>query len=118
MRELPHNRMAYFPSALLRFIGRYDYSWTTFWTTASCIFIYNFMWQRGSSQGNVQVFEEAFPENCSGRATQGPLMDLKNLLMKSTTVSINRNLSGTWTIFTTGFSNRRTRNLQASVAFC
>ena len=32
MRELPHNSMAYFPSALLRFIGRYDYSWTTFWT--------------------------------------------------------------------------------------
>ena len=28
MRELPHNRRAYFPSALLRFIGRYIYSWT------------------------------------------------------------------------------------------
>ena len=28
MRELPHNRGAYFPSALLRFIGRYNYSWT------------------------------------------------------------------------------------------
>ena len=138
----------------LQFMGRYNYSWTTFWTTASCIFVYNCMWQHynwtfsftiacgnitvglrfglrllafpftiacgnaGSSQWNVQVFEEAFPENCSGKPTQGVANGLEKPLDESTTVSINRDLNETLIIFTTGLSNRRTLNLQASVAFC
>ena len=76
------------------------------------------MWQRGSSQWNVQVFEEAFPENCSGKPTQGVANGLEKPLDESTTVSINRDLNETLIIFTTGLSNRRTLNLQASVAFC
>ena len=45
--------------------------WTAFWTTASYIFVYNFMQQHCSSQWSVLVFEEAFPENCFGKSTQG-----------------------------------------------
>ena len=61
------------------------------------------MWQRGSSHWKVQVFEEAFPENCSGKPTQGAANGLEKPLDESTTVSINRDLNETLTIFTTGF---------------
>ena len=54
-----------------QFIGRYNYSWTTFWTTASCVFVYNYMWQPYSwtfsftiACGNITVglrFERRLP---------------------------------------------------------
>ena len=138
----------------LQFIGRYNYSWTTFWTTAPCIFVYNCTWQHYSwtfsftiACGNITVglrlglrlpafsftiacgnaallsgmsrfSRKPFPRIALENRLRGPLMDFKNHLMKSTTVSINRDLNETLIIFTTGLSNRRTLNLQASVAFC
>ena len=44
---------------------------SVFGNKASYIFVYNLMQQRGSSQWSVLVFEEAFPENCFGKSTQG-----------------------------------------------
>ena len=54
-----------------QFIGRYNYSWTMFWTTASCVFVYNYMWQPYSwtfsftiACGNITVglrFERRLP---------------------------------------------------------
>ena len=138
----------------LQFIGRYNCSWTTFWTTAPCIFVYNCMWQHYSwtfsftiACGNITVglrfglrlpaisftiacgnaallsgmsrfSRKPFPRIALENRLRGPLMDFKNHLMKSTTVSINRDLNETLIIFTTGLSNRRTFNLQASMAFC
>ena len=94
------------------------YSGTMFWTTASCFSVYNCMWPRGSPQWSVQVFEETFQRVALENRLRGPLMDLENHLMKSTTVSTNRGLNETLIILTTGLSNRRTLNLQASAAFC
>ena len=55
----------------LQFIGRYNYSWATFWTTASCVLVYNWMWQSYSwtfsftiACGNITVglcFERRLP---------------------------------------------------------
>ena len=62
---------------------------------------------------SVHVCEETLPENSRG-ATNG---QKQTHLMKSTTMSISRDLNDTLIIFTTGFPKRRTLNLQASVAF-
>ena len=43
-----------------------------------------------------------FPRIALEKQLRGALMDLKNHLMKSTTVSINRDLNETWIIFTDG----------------
>ena len=156
MRELPHDRRAYFPSALLRnalaphccdfgwlisgrprftavprlgddgfqnfrlqFMGRCNYSWTTFWTTASCFFVYNCRWQHYSwtfsftiacsnitiglrfglrllafsftiACGNAALLigksrfsRKPFPRIALENRLRGPLMDLKNHLMKA-----------------------------------
>ena len=76
------------------------------------------MWLRGSPQWSVRVFEETFQRVALENRLRGPLMDLENHLMKSTTVSTNRGLNETLIVLTTGLSNRRTLNLQASAAFC
>ena len=61
------------------------------------------MWPRGSPQWSVQVFEETFQRVALENRLRGPLMDLENHLMKSTTVSTNRGLNETLIILTRGF---------------
>ena len=86
------------------FIGRYNYDWTTFWTTASYIFVYNFMQQRGSSQWSVLVLEEAFPENCFGKSTQGGANGLEKPLDEEHHGVHQQRLNWSWIFFADGTS--------------